>query len=84
MANITVKDILLCTEGKLLSGEESTVVENFSINSLTIKEGDIFVPIIGERTDGHKYIKSALEGGAVATLTSVDLTEDYVPGKAYI
>lgn len=84
MANITVKDILFCTEGKLLSGEESTVVENFSINSLTIKEGDIFVPIIGERTDGHKYIQSALEGGAVATLTSVDLTEDFVPGKAYI
>ena len=43
MANITVKDILFCTEGKLLAGEESTVVENFSINSLTIKDGDIFI-----------------------------------------
>lgn len=84
MANITVKDILFCTDGKLLAGEESTVVENFSINSLNIKNGDIFIPIIGEKTDGHKYIKSALEGGAVATLTSVELVEDYVPGKAYI
>ena len=34
MANITVKDILFCTEGKLLAGEESTVVENFSITLL--------------------------------------------------
>lgn len=84
MANITVKDILFCTDGKLLAGEESTIVENFSINSLNIKNGDIFIPIIGEKTDGHRYINSALEGGAVATLTSVELVEDYVPGKSYI
>ena len=54
MANITVKDILFCTDGKLLAGEESTVVENFCINSLNIINGDIFVHILGERTDGHK------------------------------
>lgn len=84
MAKITVKDILYCTEGKLLTGDESTVVENFEINSLNIKNGDIFIPIIGERTDGHKYMKSALEGGAVATLTSTTDIDEYVPGKAYV
>lgn len=84
MAKITVKDILFATEGKLLAGEESTVVENFEINSLNIKNGDIFIPIIGERTDGHKYMQSALESGAVATLTSTDNIDEYIPGKAYV
>ena len=34
-----------------------------------IKPGDLFVPIIGERVDAHRFIESALHTGA-ATLTS--------------
>lgn len=83
MGKITVKEILNCTQGKLLSGTEETVVLNFSTNSLEIKEGDMFVPIIGERTDGHKYIDSALEKGAVATLTSKNI-DTFVNNKAFI
>lgn len=70
MENITVKDIVNMTGGVLLCGDENTPVTDICINSKIIKEGDLFVPIIGERVDAHRFIESALEKGA-ATLTSV-------------
>lgn len=69
MENITVKDIVEMTGGVLLCGDENTIVTDVCINSKEIKEGDLFVPIIGENVDAHRFIESALEIGA-ATLTS--------------
>jgi UDP-N-acetylmuramoyl-tripeptide--D-alanyl-D-alanine ligase len=57
------------TGGVLLCGDENTPVQDICINSKEIKEGDLFVPIIGERVDAHRFVESALEKGA-ATLTS--------------
>lgn len=69
MENITVKDIVEMTGGVLLCGDENTPLGDICINSKEIKEGDLFVPIIGEKVDAHRFIESALEKGA-ATLTS--------------
>lgn len=68
MENITVKDIVEMTGGILMCGDENTPVTDVCTNSKKIKEGDLFVPIIGERVDAHRFIESALEIGA-ATLT---------------
>ncbi|MCM1498023.1 MAG: UDP-N-acetylmuramoyl-tripeptide--D-alanyl-D-alanine ligase [Clostridium sp.] len=69
MENVTVKDIVEMTGGVLLCGDENTPVTDICINSKEIKQGDLFVPIIGEKVDAHRFIESALEKGA-ATLTS--------------
>jgi UDP-N-acetylmuramoyl-tripeptide--D-alanyl-D-alanine ligase len=69
MENITVKDIVEMTGGVLMCGDENTPVTDICINSKEIKEGDLFIPIIGEKVDAHRFIESALEKGA-ATLTS--------------
>ena len=69
MENITVKDIVEFTDGVLMCGDENTPVKDICTNSKEIKEGDLFVPIIGEKVDAHRFIESALETGA-ATLTS--------------
>ena len=69
MENMTVKDIVEMTGGILMCGDENTPVHDICINSKEIKEGDLFVPIIGERVDAHRFIESALDIGA-ATLTS--------------
>jgi UDP-N-acetylmuramoyl-tripeptide--D-alanyl-D-alanine ligase len=39
-----------------------------SIDSRTLKEGDLFVAIRGERADGHKFVRAALEKGAAAAI----------------
>lgn len=69
MENITVKDIVEMTGGVLMCGDEHTPVTDIWTNSKEVKEGDLFVPVIGERVDGHRFIESALEKAA-ATLTS--------------
>ncbi|MBR1866637.1 MAG: UDP-N-acetylmuramoyl-tripeptide--D-alanyl-D-alanine ligase [Lachnospiraceae bacterium] len=69
MEHITVKDIVEMTGGVLMCGDENTPVTDMWTNSREMKEGDLFVPVIGERVDGHRFIESALEKAA-ATLTS--------------
>ena len=69
MYRLTIKDILEATGGVLLCGDENTEIKDVCINSKEIKPGDLFVPIIGERVDAHRFIESALHTGA-ATLTS--------------
>ena len=69
MENITVKDIVEMTGGVLMCGDENTEILDICIDSREIKDGDLFVPIVGERVDGHRFVESALETGA-ATLTS--------------
>ena len=48
-------------------------VGGISYNSLTTKQGDIFICIRGEASDGHKYAQSAIEKGAVALFCEEEL-----------
>ena len=41
---------------------------SFSIDSRSLKQGDWFFCIRGERTDGHQYISDALERGAAGVV----------------
>lgn len=66
MENITVKDIVEATGGKLLCGDENKWIKKISTNSREMDQDTLFVPIIGERVNAHKFIESALEGGGAA------------------
>lgn len=70
MFNIKIKDIVNATGGKLLCGDENVEITNFCTNSSKAAKGLMFLPIIGERVDGHKYIPSAFLYGAEASMTS--------------
>jgi UDP-N-acetylmuramoyl-tripeptide--D-alanyl-D-alanine ligase len=70
MENVRVCDVVAAVNGKLLCGDPMTPVTGAAIDSRAVKAGDLFVPIIGERTDAHRFIPQVLDGGAAATLTS--------------
>jgi UDP-N-acetylmuramoyl-tripeptide--D-alanyl-D-alanine ligase len=53
--------------GELVGPDVS--IEGASIDSRTIRPGQLYVPIVAER-DGHAFIPSALEAGAPAYLTA--------------
>ena len=67
MVPLTVDEIADSTEGILLSGSAGFKVLGISIDSRTIKSGDLFIPLRGE-TDGHQYIFDALRKGAAGFL----------------
>lgn len=70
MEHITVREILEATGGRLLCGEESVPLKHISIDSRAMQGDDLFVPLVGEKVDAHKFIGQALEHGAAAVLTS--------------
>ncbi len=67
---LTVQEIVCATEGKLLFPVSERTLQNISIDSRVIGENTLFVPIIGEKSDGHLYLKQAVEKGAKAVLSS--------------
>src|ERR1039458_8948308 len=46
------------------------VVSGYSIDSRTVAPGELFFAVRGERHDGHSFVTSALERGAVAAVVS--------------
>ncbi len=80
MEQIRVKEILEATGGRLLCGDERTPLAHISTDSQTVKGGELFVPLVGERVDAHRFIGQALAAGAAATLTAEhDTMEDAHP-----
>ena len=67
----------------VLYGDESLTVTSVSTDSRQISAGDWFVPILGERFDGHDYIDKALEAGAAGCFCA-RLPQTLRPDKAYI
>jgi UDP-N-acetylmuramoyl-tripeptide--D-alanyl-D-alanine ligase len=43
----------------------------YSIDSRTLAAGDLFFAVTGERVDGHDYVETALNDGAVAAVVSM-------------
>lgn len=67
---ITVNDILKATGGSLLNGNPDAVIDGFSTNSKEIdslpEKNVLFVPVMGEKVDGHLFIPAAIAAGAKA------------------
>ena len=57
--------------------ERSAVISGVSIDSRTVGAGELFVAIRGPRHDGHGFMASALERGAVAGLVARERLGDY-------
>ncbi|MBE5971799.1 MAG: UDP-N-acetylmuramoyl-tripeptide--D-alanyl-D-alanine ligase [Lachnoclostridium sp.] len=70
MEHVFVRDLTEATGGKLLCGNPEASVARIKLDSRQMEPGDLFVPIIGERVDGHKFIPQVLASGAAAVLTS--------------
>lgn len=54
-------------------------VTGVSIDTRTLKSGDLFIAIKGPRFDGHAYLRQAHSAGAVAALTEHYVTDAPLP-----
>ena len=69
MIGCTVQQLCNAVGGTLLQ-ESGAVVTEVSTDSRSIPAGALFVPLAGERFDGHDYLDAALESGAAGCLTA--------------
>ncbi|AWX45289.1 UDP-N-acetylmuramoyl-L-alanyl-D-glutamate--2,6-diaminopimelate ligase [Flagellimonas maritima] len=80
---ILLKDILYGVSLSAVSGNTNVMVNNVHFDSRKVGMDDVFVAIRGLSTDGHKYIKKAVELGAKAVVCE-ELPKLLVNGVTYL
>lgn len=68
---LNLNEIIIATKGKLISGKECKI-KNYTISSNEVEECCMFIPLKGEKTDGHKYIKGAVKNKAIGFFVNKD------------
>ncbi|BCW88743.1 UDP-N-acetylmuramoyl-tripeptide--D-alanyl-D-alanine ligase [Alphaproteobacteria bacterium SO-S41] len=63
----TAKDAAAATSGKTSGSWE---INGVSIDTRTIKDGDLFVALVGENRDAHGFVGEAISKGAAAALVT--------------
>ena len=64
-----VYEIVEATQGILVSGNKDDEINFFSQDSRQMKNGGMYIPLKGERFDGHNFIESAFQTGAQAIIS---------------
>lgn len=75
MAEFTEAEIIQATAAVKLQGPEDVAVDNIRTDTRGELSGSLFVPLKGERFNGHDYLQQAVENGAVAVLCDQDIVE---------
>ncbi len=70
MVQFTQQEILKVINGTLLMGSGSGAYSSISIDSRTIKRGELFIAIKGKNFDGHDFVVQALMKGAGGAIIS--------------
>lgn len=71
MKNLTLENITSVCHGTYFGPAEilHTEITAVTTDSRQIEQGCLFVPIVGERVDAHKFIPDVMEKGALVTLS---------------
>ena len=77
--NLKIKDIIRCTNGVLLTGEEEYECENFLRDTREVKKGDTFIGLKGKKHDGNLLWKEAFENGAdTVILNKIEISKEEI------
>lgn len=68
MDPLTLEQVARDTSGIILRGDPAAVVRGVSTDSRMVDHDQLFVPLVGQRFDGHSFIGDALARGAVGVL----------------
>jgi UDP-N-acetylmuramoyl-tripeptide--D-alanyl-D-alanine ligase len=70
MAAFTVGEVCLATHGKVVGSVLQEQFTGVSTDTRRVKQGDLFIPLLGENFDGHDFIHQAIENGAAGIVFS--------------
>lgn len=75
MEILSIKKIAQVVGGRILFGDENLLVEEITTTSKNVPYNSLFIPTVGERSDGHDYIADVYALGASAVLSQKEITE---------
>jgi UDP-N-acetylmuramoyl-L-alanyl-D-glutamate--2,6-diaminopimelate ligase len=74
---MTIADLArLVQPAEVVGGDPDAVLIDVTHDSRQVRPGCLFVAVRGERTDGHKFVESAVASGAVAVLVEERVSSD--------
>ncbi len=79
MEPITIGQVAYITGGTLMSGNANFEIDSISTDSRTASVGSLFIPLRGERFDGHEFIHDAVRKrriGAFLTEKSIGYVDE--------
>ncbi len=75
-AIFNLRDVSKAVAGELCNGNAESKVLSVSTDTRTITEGALFFALKGENSDGHKFVRKAIESGAVCCVVNKDADVD--------
>src|SRR6202171_6664226 len=66
--SFTLFELVDATTGTLVGADEDLVLDRLVTDSREAAGGALFVALVGETTDGHRFLGQAAEAGAAAVL----------------
>ncbi|MHC4663811.1 MAG: UDP-N-acetylmuramoyl-tripeptide--D-alanyl-D-alanine ligase [Planctomycetota bacterium] len=76
---LTVEFIIMAMDGRFLGAHVDVPCTGVSTDSRTIKPGELFVALKGERFDGHAFVADAFKAGARAAVVDATAPRDAFP-----
>jgi UDP-N-acetylmuramoyl-tripeptide--D-alanyl-D-alanine ligase len=70
VSHFSYQEFLNAAHGQALTPEKSFETARLWTDTRTIQPGDFFLPLSGERFDGHDYLEKAFETGAIGAFVS--------------
>lgn len=78
-AAASVDELLAWTGGQLIRGRGDQSFTGTVIDSRAIRDGDLFVAIVGPNHDAHRFLGDVLLAGAAGALVQSDRLEETLP-----
>jgi UDP-N-acetylmuramoyl-tripeptide--D-alanyl-D-alanine ligase len=70
MQFITCSELINAVKGRRTAGRTDLVFTGVSIDSRSVRKGDLFIAIVGKRLDGHAFAPEAVKRGAAGILAA--------------
>ena len=64
--------------------EGGSAIHGAAVDSRRVEVGNVFFALPGERTDGHRFLRDAVDKGAVALVVTQDVDDDGLGDVAVI
>lgn len=68
--NWTLSQVLLATHGRFVAGDLNVTFGAISTDTRTLRSGDLFLALSGDRFDGQQFLEDAVKKGAAGLIVS--------------
>ena len=68
MLTISIADLLAATSAELVCGDVQAQVHGVTTDSRAVEQGSVFVCFVGERVNGNRFARQAIQAGAGAVV----------------